>query len=155
MIDPGTESRIAPHARLVIDTSVLVAHITGTEVVSEVASLILDGFIGTGRNEGVISSLSLGEVLVRPARAGRAREIGLGILDMPGLSVRSVDFLVAAEAARVRAGTSLGMPDAIVIATGVLTSSSILVTNDRRLAVAAPRVVPEMQVCLLSDLVAA
>ena len=36
MTDPGTESRIAPHARLVIDTSVLVAHITGTEVVSEV-----------------------------------------------------------------------------------------------------------------------
>jgi len=136
-----------------IDTSVLVAHVTGTELVSPTATLILDGFIGTGRNDGVISSLSVGEALVRPARAGRAREMGLGILDMPGLTVQAADFLVAAEAARIRAGTSLRMPDAIVIATGVLTSAAILVTNDRRLATAAPLVVPEMRVVLLSDLV--
>ncbi len=129
--------------------------ITGTEVVSEAATLILDGFVGMGRNEGVISSPSVGEALVRPSRVGRAREIGLGILDMPGPSVRSVDFPVAAEAARVRAGTSLAMPDSVVIATGVLTSSTILVTDDRRLAVAVPQVVPAIQVCLLSDLVAA
>jgi hypothetical protein len=72
---------------------------------------------------------------------------------MPGLTVRSVDFLVAAEAARIRAGTTLQMPDAIVIATGVMNSASCVVTNDRRLAAAVPQVVTEMQVVLLSDLV--
>jgi predicted nucleic acid-binding protein len=63
-----------------------------------------------------------------------------------------VDFLVAAEAARIRAEASLTMPDAVVIATGVLTSSQVLVTNDRRLAAVVPQVVPGMSVCLLSDL---
>jgi predicted nucleic acid-binding protein len=132
---------------------VLVAYVTGTELVSPVATLVLDGLIGTGRNEGVISSLSVGEALVRPAQAGRAREIALGVLDMPGLRVRSVDLLVAAEAARIRSVSSLRMPDAVVIATGVLTGCSAIVTNDRRLAAAAPQVVPEIQVILLSDLV--
>jgi predicted nucleic acid-binding protein len=137
---------------VVIDTSVVVAHITGTEAVSAVATQILDDLVGGGRNEGVISSLSVGEALVRAHRAGHAREIGLGLLDMPGLVVRAVDFLVAAEAARIRAEASLTMPDAVVIATGVLTSSQVLVTNDRRLAAVVPQVVPGMSVCLLSDL---
>jgi hypothetical protein len=45
------------------------------------------------------------------------------------------------------------MPDAVVVATGVLTSSHLLVTNDKRMATAVPKVVPEMQVVLLSDFV--
>ncbi len=153
MTGPGAASQVPPDTRLVIDTSVLVAHITGTEVVSGVATLIVDDFLRTGRNAGTVSSLSVGEMLVRPHRAGLARDIGLGILDVPGLSVRSVDFLVAAEAARIRAETSLGMPDAVVIATAVLTNAHMIVTNDRRLAAAVPQAVPEMQVILLSDLV--
>lgn len=151
--DPGIESRVPPDARVVIDTSVLVAHITGNESVSSVATSILDDLVGGQRNEAVISSLSVGEALVRPYRGGRAREVGLGVLDMPGLTVRSVDFLVAAEAARIRSESSLRMPDAVVVATGVLTSSTILVTNDRRLAASVPQVAPEMRVVLLSDLV--
>ncbi|MFN8519509.1 MAG: PIN domain-containing protein [Chloroflexota bacterium] len=153
MTGPGIESRIPAGARLVLDTSVLVAHITGTEVVSPVATRIVDGFITHGRNTAVASALSVGEALVRPAQAGLAREVGLGLLDIPGVQVRSVDFLVAAEAARIRAATALRMPDSVVIATGVLTTSHILVTNDRRLAAAVPDVVPGMQVVLLSDLV--
>lgn len=142
-----------PDTRVVIDTSVLVAHITGDESVSSIATSILDDLVATQRNQAVISSLSVGEALVRPHRGGRAREIGLGVLDMPGLTVRSVDFLVAAEAARIRSESALRMPDAVVIATGVMTGSQILVTNDRRLAAAVPQVVPEMDVVLLSDLI--
>lgn len=153
MTAPGIEGLIPADTRIVIDTSVLVAHVTGTEAVSAVATEVLDGFVGGGRNEAVISSLTMGEALVRPSRAGRAREVGLGLLDMPGVAVGSVDFLVAAEAARIRAEIPLAMPDAVVIATGILTSAGCLVTNDRRLAAAVPQVAPEMQVCLLSDLV--
>ena len=151
MTGPGAASQVPPDTRLVIDTSVLVAHITGTEVVSGVATLIVDDFLRTCRNAGTFSSLSVGEMLVRPHRAGLARDIGLGILDVPGLSVRSVDFLVAAEAARIRAETGLALPDAIIIATAVLTSCQVLVTNDRRMADAARRAVPELKVVLLSE----
>jgi predicted nucleic acid-binding protein len=153
MAAPGIEQRVPAGARLVVDASVLIAHIMGSEATSAVATELLDRFVAGGRNEGVISALTLSEAMVRPSRVGGAREIGLGVLDMPGLTVRSVDLLVAAEAARIRSGSSVRLPDAVVIATGVLTSCDVLVTNDGRLAAAVPQVVPEMQVCLLSDLV--
>lgn len=153
MTQPGLDQQVPPDARLVIDSSVLIAHIMGSEATSADATRLLDGFVGGGRNEGVISSLSVGEALVRPHAVGRAREVGLGVLDMPGLEVRSVDFLVAAEAARIRWESSLRMPDAVVIATGLVTGARYLITNDRRLAAAVPQVVTEMRVIVLSDLV--
>jgi len=144
---------VPAQTRLVIDASILIAHIMGTEATSAVATQLFDGLLASGRNTGVMSALTLSEAMVSPSRLGRARDVGLGVLDMPGLTVRSVDFLVAAEAARIRAVLPLALPDAVVIATGALTSSRILVTNDRRLAAAVPDVVPEMQVVLLADLV--
>ena len=76
-------------------------------------------------------------------------------METPGVTLRSVDFLVAAEAARMRAESTLRLPDAIVLATGVLAGATCLVTNDRRLAAAAPTLAPSLQVCLLSDHIAA
>ena len=90
------------------------------------------------RNDAVLSALAAGEILVRPHRDGTARSVAFEILDMPGLTIRSVDFLVAAEAARMCAESSLRLPDAIVLATGILAGATYLVTNDRRLAAAAP-----------------
>jgi predicted nucleic acid-binding protein len=139
--------------RLVLDTSILIAYLKADEAVSPLARTVIHGYLGSERNEGVLSTLSAGEVLVVPNRDGAAREVALDIMDMPGLQLRSVDFLVAAEAARIRAEASLPLPDAVVIATGFLSNAQILVTNDRRLATAAPQVVPEMAVVLLSDLV--
>jgi predicted nucleic acid-binding protein len=52
---------------------------------------------------------------------------------MPGLTILSVDFLVAAEAARMRAESSLRLPDAIVLTTGIMAGATDLVTNDRGL----------------------
>lgn len=153
MIGPGIDHWIPPSSLLVLDTSVLVAHFESSEKVSPLARIVLTDFLGGGRNEGVVSTLSVGEAMVRPARLGIAREVAFDIMDMPGLGIRSVDFLVGAEAARIRAESKLRMPDAVVIATGVLTSARVLVTNDRRLAAAVPQVAPEMQVVLLSDLV--
>jgi hypothetical protein len=53
----------------------------------------------------------------------------------------------------VRAATGLGLLDASILATAVLTSSNVLVTNDRALAAATPSIVPELRVLLLADLV--
>jgi predicted nucleic acid-binding protein len=147
------EASVPDGARLVIDTSVLVAFFKATEPVSGLARTVIEGFLAHGRNTGFVSALSVGEVLVRPALTGDARGVAFDILDMPGLELRSVDLLVGAEAARIRGVSRLPMPDAIVIATGVLTSSEVIVTNDQRLATAVPEVVPELQVVLLSDLV--
>jgi predicted nucleic acid-binding protein len=103
----------------------------------------------------VISSITVAELLVRPFRTSvQAIDTAISFLwSLPDLLIRSADFLIAAEAARVRAATGLGLLDASILATAVLTSSNVLVTNDRALAAATPSIVPELRVLLLADLV--
>ena len=46
-------------------------------------------------------------------------------------------YAAAREAARIRAATGLGMPDALVMATAVEHGAAVLATNDRRWVAAA------------------
>jgi predicted nucleic acid-binding protein len=147
------ESVVPPDTRLVIDSSVLIAYLTAEEPASPSARILIDDLIGGGRNDAVISVLAVAETLVRPTLGGSARSVAFELIDLAGIQIRSVDVLVGAEAARIRGLSRLPLPDAVIIATGVLTSSAIVVTNDARLAAAVPQVVPEMAVVLLSDLV--
>lgn len=79
----------------------------------------------------------------------------IGFLDsVEGLQIRNADFLVAAEAARIRAETGIPLTDALVIATAVLASAQVLVTDDRRMAAAARKAVPELRVVILSEVAA-
>jgi len=145
------DASIAAGSRLVLDSSVLIAYLAAAETVSPVARVVIDDYLRRERNDAVVSALAAGEILVRPHREGTARTVAFEILDMPGLTIRSVDFLVAAEAARMRAESSLRLPDAIVLATGILAGATCLVTNDSRLAAAALDLAPGLAVCLLAD----
>lgn len=147
---------IAGGDRLAIDTSGLVSYLNGTEETSPACRWIFDELIGRGRCDGVLATVTVAEALSHPVRHGRhaVRQV-LDLLDaFEELQVRSADFLVAAEAARIRAETGLPLPDAIIIATAVLTSSHVLVTNDRRMVAAAREAVPELKVLLLSEVAA-
>jgi predicted nucleic acid-binding protein len=147
---------IARGDRLLVDTTTFVAHVTGDEPVSPAATEVIESFIAGGRNEGVISTVSIGELLVRPHRiGGTAPRVVVDVIwNLEGLTVRSVDDLVAIEAARARAATGMRMSDAFILATGVLTSCGVLVTNDRQMASGARVAVPEMRVVLLSEVAA-
>lgn len=120
---------------LVLDTSAVISYFKGDEDVSGVAASIIDGLVRTERNPGVILSISVAELLVQPMAAGptAAARVSTFLLGFPGLSIRSCDFLVAAEAARIRAVTGAALADAMIAATCTLTSSRWLVTNDRTL----------------------
>ena len=60
------------------------------------------------------------------------------LTSFPHLTVLPVDLTVAVQAATIRATTGLGLPDAIVVASGLLAGCEAIVTNDeqwhRRLA---------------------
>lgn len=119
--------------QLLLDTSTVIAYLKGDEPVSVIAALVLDGLVATGRNPAVLSAISVAELLVRPIAAGAraAATVRTFLLGFPGLSVRSTDFRVAAEAARIRATTGAAVADALIVATATLTSSAWLVTTDR------------------------
>lgn len=142
--------------RLTLDTSALVCHLNDRENAAAAAHHVVDDLIATGRCDAVVSTTTVSELLVQPMRRGRTVVDGmLDFLDsLEELQMRSADFLVAAESAQIRAETGVPLPDAIVIATAVLTSSQVLVTNDRRMAAAARQAVPELKVVLLSEVTA-
>jgi predicted nucleic acid-binding protein len=147
---------VADGDRMTIDSTGLISYLNGTEETTAACRWIFDDLIGSGRCDGVLPSVSVAEALQRPiVRGGEAVREVLDLLDsFEDVQVRSADFLVAAEAARIRALTRISLPDAIVIATAVLTSSQVLVTNDQRMAVAARAAVPELKVVLLSEVAA-
>jgi predicted nucleic acid-binding protein len=131
-VESGSIASIGQGESLVLDTSVVIAYLNGQEAASGQASVILDEMVGTGRNPAVISAITVGELLVRPLRLGPLPStIKTFLLGFPGLAIRSADFLIAAEAARIRASTGNSLPDALIAATATLTSSPWLITADR------------------------
>lgn len=83
----------------------------------------------------VISSVALAELLVRPYADGqpqRAQAVRRALETLPGLTVVDLTPAVADIAARVRAGTGLPLPDAVMLATAEQSGASLL-TNDRQL----------------------
>ena len=109
--------------------------------------------IRPGRNPAIVPASAVAELMVRPMIQGpqAASAVTAFLLGFPGLTIRSVDFLVAAEAARIRALTGATTPDALIAATATLTSSHWLVTNDRILRDRLAKLDWATEVVLLSD----
>ena len=151
MSKPSLEAAIPPGAALLIDTSVALAYLTGTERSSSAAERLFDAFVATGRNAAALSMVTVSEILVRPFRAGpSAVATAEGFLrHFAEIRLIEATYEVAREAARIRAATGLRMPDALVIASAVVSAADIVVTNDRAWAAAAATATPRLSVCRL------
>lgn len=117
---------------IVLDVSVLIAHLDAADLHHERASALLH----EAADETLAASpITLAEVLVGPARAGRV-EHGTAVLH--DLDVTSVPLLEDApiRLAKLRAETALKMPDCCVLLAAEQTHSA-LATFDDRLATAA------------------
>lgn len=145
------ESAIPPGATILIDTSVALAYLTGMEHASPAAVQLFDAFVATGRNAAALSVVTVGEILVRPFKAGpSAVSTAEGFLRHFGeIRILDVTYDVAREAARIRAATGLRMPDALVIASAVISDVEIVVTSDRAWAAAVTPIAPEISFCTL------
>ena len=67
----GVLGAIPAGSRILLDTSVLVAYLGATEPVATAATDLIEGCLRTGRNDGVISTISVAELLTRPFRTDR------------------------------------------------------------------------------------
>ncbi len=151
MIAADLDAAIPPGAAILVDTSVALAYLTGTERASAAAEKLFDAFIATGRNPAALSTVTVGEILVRPFRAGpSAVATAEGFLRHFGeIRLIDVSYEVAREAARIRARTGLRMPDALVIASALTSDIEIVVTNDHAWAQAAADAAPRVRMCTL------
>jgi predicted nucleic acid-binding protein len=79
-----------------------------------------------------MSAVSLAEVLVHPARAGKADKF-LKLIDGLGLEIVPIEESDSAKLAKLRASTNLKMPDCLVLHQALKASGSIA-TTDKTLA---------------------
>ena len=147
------EAAIEPGASLLVDTSVALAYLAGSEPTSQLAEQLFDAFVSTGRNPASLSTVTVEEILVRPFRLGTtAVATAEGFLrHFAEIGLVAVTYDIAREAARIRAVAGLRTPDALIIATAVVAGTDILVTNDRSWRTVAETVAPDLRVCILSD----
>lgn len=112
---------------IVLDASVLIAHLDATDIHHERAGTLLrdaaDKALGA-------SPITLAEVLVGPARAG---EVDRGTALLHELDVTSVRLLDDAPArlAVLRAGTGLKLPDCCVLLAAEQTHGAVATFDDR------------------------
>lgn len=134
MADPARlDADLGPAERLLLDSSTLLAFHSPHELAHPLAKHLL------GRIEhdddplqGYLSIASAPELLVRPIRAGQ-REFAFMhtfLTNFPHLSILPIDMTVAVQAATLRAHAGLRLPDAFVIASGLLAGCEAIVTND-------------------------
>jgi predicted nucleic acid-binding protein len=96
------------------------------------------------RDELLTSTITLGEVLVKPLAAGDTSwaERYEKMLDTPGVSVLPFDRACARVYARLRQDPSLKPPDAIQLACASNARCDLFITNDDRLS---RKIVPGIQ----------
>ena len=116
-----------------MDTTTLVVYLNQGESVSPIATYIVDDLVRSGRNQAVISLITVMEVLVRPLRQGSSepyQHIMDFLSNFPNLRLLNIDLYITQEAASLRATYNFRPPDALVIATGIVAQVGYLVTND-------------------------
>jgi len=147
------EAAIPSGRLLVLDTSVILAYLAGSEPASPAAAWVLDDCVGTERNPGALSTITVTETLVRPFQRGPAAlaTAETFLRHFGPLQLVDVTYEIAREAARLRAGSKLRTPDALVLATALVSGATVVVTNDMGWRAATPKAMPDLAICYLGD----
>lgn len=117
----------------VLDPSVLIAFFNSRDIHHPAALQILDD---ASADNLVLSSISLAEVLVGPARSGE-EDSALRALARLEIAEESLPEDGAVQLARLRAGTGLKMPACCVLLAAQTANAQAVATFDSRLARAA------------------
>lgn len=127
---------LALHSTIHLDTPVLIYHFEGlkpyTEITAEIFTRIASGV------HTIISTISVTELFVKPFLDGNKSAIlklKNQLLNFPNTTYVQPNFLIAVEAARLRALYKLKMPDALVLSTCIVQDSALFITNDKDFSV--------------------
>lgn len=124
---------IAPrHQRILLDTSVWIYHFEQNATFGEAAGYVIEQ-LEAGRFQGVASELTLLELIVKPLQLGRqdaADDYETLLCYFPNLTLEPVTRAILLEAAALRARYRLRTPDAIHLATGFTSGTTLAITND-------------------------
>jgi predicted nucleic acid-binding protein len=114
---------------VVLDASALIALASDTDPNHNWA---LEMFRDTAPFSLQMTALTQAEVLVHPARAGKLEKF-LKLIGALGLEITPIEESDSSQIAKIRATTSLKMPDAVVLSQAIKVAGSIA-TTDLKLA---------------------
>lgn len=138
------------HRIIALDTSPWIYHLEDHPRFRFLTAELLEA-VHSGRCQAVISEITLLELLVRPLQLENqdvADEYEILLEHFPNLTIVPVTRNVSLKAAWIRARYGLRVPDAIIIATGILHRATLAITNDRKWKA----VEKEVKVLCLDDL---
>lgn len=119
------------HKIVSIDTGVFIAHFRGGEE-SELTQVVLSE-IQKGTCAGVLSSICLTELMVRPLEAREAELADLYrvlLHEMPNLELVSIGPKIASKAAEIRASQKSGTAESLLLATAIVAGATAFITTE-------------------------
>jgi predicted nucleic acid-binding protein len=137
------------HRRVLIDTSVWIYHFEQHATFGEAAGRVIEE-LEAGRFRGIVSELTLLEIIVKPLQLGRqdaADDYETLLSYFPNLDLVSISRTILLDAAALRARHHLRSPDAIQLATAFQSEATLAITNDE-----AWRNIANIETLLLTDL---
>jgi len=118
-----------------LDSSILIYHLEDLEpyanLTENIFAAVAEGFLSA-----VLSTVSVTELLVQPFAAGQQDRIAAFerfLFSLPNTELKSPDYPIAREAARLRSKYKLRTPDALLLATSINEKTDAFITNDGRL----------------------
>ena len=114
---------------VVLDASALIALASDTDPNHSWAMAMFRDTAAFGLQ---MTALTQAEVLVHPARAGKLEKF-LKLIGALGLEITPIEESDSRQIAKIRAETSLKMPDAVVLSQAIKVSGSVA-TTDKQLA---------------------
>lgn len=138
------------HRRLALDSSVLIYLLEGDPRRASAVGAVLDEAAATGA-ACILATVGIAEVLAGPARAGDAVGFEMLAAAVRGLGLEHpiLDTATAEDAAWIRGGSGIALPDATHLACARAAGATAFLTNDRRIRSGA-----NLEVVYLDDLVA-
>lgn len=126
-------STVQKHQKLGLDSAVLIYHIESVEPYSNLTTALFD-WIGSSKTNLFLSSLIWTEILAKPYKDRNSKmvlELERLLQLLPNTEWIPVGPEIAKEGARLRGVYGLRTPDAIIIASAILSKVSGLITNDK------------------------
>ncbi len=123
--------------KIALDTNVLIYFFEGIEPQAGKVEKILDTFMKS-QNEGLVSTITISEILTGfyltgdTSKAAKAKRL-LSDWTLNGFKIIPVTFEIADLAANLRAKRGGRLPDALIVATAINQSVSLVYSQDKDL----------------------
>jgi predicted nucleic acid-binding protein len=147
----GLSERLGSISVVGLDTAIFIYHFERHPRYFPLTQKLFSS-IEAGLRQGVTSTITLMEIIVKPLALGRqdvARKYEALLVNFPNLDIVDLDRNVIRQAARLRAEYRIRPPDALQASVSLLYGADVFITNDGLLK----RLQDKLEVIIMDDFI--